>query len=196
MILPILILLSVVAFDFSRYILYLRKVALASSTMAELIARNDTGKISQADILAFSRAQLVIFPEAMQSARGQGKSVWDITKWSLSGVQFKTTANCTSNCTYTPYVAWSSGKGRPCAVPLLAAADTDPPAPTTLPTDTFGPNFLIVADVVFTYTPVVAQSIIGTVNIAKSFYVPPRYVSAIAFDTSAGSTSAWACTVP
>lgn len=196
LILPVLVLIAVATFDLARYIICIRKIEMAASTMAELLARNDTKKVSQTDLLAVSRAQLVIFPESMQAARDQKVSVWTLLKWSLSGVQFKTTAGCTSNCTYVPYVSWTSGQGRPCTVPLSSAPNTSKPTATTLPSDTFGPGFLVVADVTFTYKPILLQSIIGTVVVSRSFYINPRYVSTIAFDSSAGTGSAWACVVP
>jgi Flp pilus assembly protein TadG len=192
-IVPVLILLSAVTFDLVRYVIFMRKIELAASTMADLVARNDTGTITQADILSISRAQLVIFPEAMALARDSNVSVWTLLKWSLSGVQFRTTAGCTSGCTYVPTVSWTSGQKRPCNVPLAAAANTANPSATTLPSDTFGPGFLVVADVVFSYKPLIAQSVVGSIDIAKSFYFAPRYVSAIAFDASGGTTSANAC---
>ncbi|MCJ2044806.1 pilus assembly protein [Methylobacterium sp. J-078] len=190
---PVMILLSCVSVDLVRYIFFLRKVELAASTMADLVARNDTGKITQADILSISKTQLVIFPEAMKAARDGGTSVWSLLRWSLSGVQFRTLPTCTSQCTYIPTVSWTSGQKRPCLVPLQAAPNTATPSPTTLPSDTFGPGFLVVADIVYTYKPLIAQSVVGSIDIAKSFYFAPRYVSAIAFDPSGGSTSAFAC---
>lgn len=196
LILPILILISIVTLDVVRFVIFSRKAELAASTMADLIARNDSGKITQTDLVLISKAQLVIFPEAMKAARSNGQSVWDILDWSLSGIQFKAPAICLGNCTYTPYVAWTAGDGRPCATPLTSAPNTAKPSPTTLPSDAFGTGFLVVADVVFKYTPIIAQSVIGQVNITKSFYVAPRYVSAIAFDRSAGTGTARPCVVP
>nr|WP_019903245.1 TadE/TadG family type IV pilus assembly protein [Methylobacterium sp. 77] len=196
LIMPVMTLLAFGAFDLIRYIDFVSKVELAASTLAELVSRNDTGKISQTDIATMSKAQLVIFPEAMKVARDQNVAVWSLLKWSLTGIQFKAPAGCTSNCTYSAYVAWTSGQGRPCATPMNSAANTAAPTARTLPSDTFGPGFLIVADVVFSYTPIMAQSVIGTVSIAKSFYISPRYVSSIAFDASAGIGTAWSCVVP
>ncbi|KQP72610.1 hypothetical protein ASF41_05120 [Methylobacterium sp. Leaf111] len=194
LILPLLLTLSAVTFDLVRYVIYMRKLELAASTLADLVARNDTGKITQTDILAISRSQLVMFPEAMSAAKDANVSVWTLLKWSLSGVQFTpTVAGCTSNCTYTPKVVWTSGQKRSCTTPPVAAPNTAGPSPTTLPSDTFGPGFLVVADVVFSYKPLILQSVVGSIDIAKSFYFAPRYVTAITFDPSGGSTSANAC---
>ncbi|WP_264046482.1 TadE/TadG family type IV pilus assembly protein [Methylobacterium flocculans] len=192
-VLPLLILLSVVAFDLIRYVIYMRKVELAASTIADLVARNDTGTITQTDLQAIARAQLVIFPEAMTAARDSNTSVWSLLKWTLSGVQFRKPPTCLTNCTYVATVAWSAGLKRPCLTPLTSVANTAGPSPTTLPSETFGPGFLVVADVVFSYKPLIAQSVVGSIDIAKSFYVAPRYVSSIAFDTTGGTTSAGAC---
>lgn len=194
LILPLLITLSAVTFDLVRYVIYMRKVELAASTLADLVARNDTGKITQTDILAISRSQLVMFPEAMSAAKDANVSVWTLLKWSLSGVQFtQTVPSCTANCTYTPKVTWTSGQKRSCTTPPVAAPNTAGPSPTTLPGDTFGPGFLVVADVVFSYKPVILQSVVGSIDIAKSFYFAPRYVAAITFDPSGGINAANAC---
>ncbi len=194
LILPLLITLSAVTFDLVRYVIYMRKVELAASTLADLVARNDTGKITQTDILAISRSQLVMFPEAMSAAKDANVSVWTLLKWSLSGVQFtQTVPSCTANCTYTPKVTWTSGQKRSCTTPPVAAPNTAGPSPTTLPSDTFGPGFLVVADVVFSYKPVILQSVVGSIDIAKSFYFAPRYVAAITFDPSGGINAANAC---
>lgn len=192
-IVPILILLSMVTFDLVRYVIYLRKVELATSTMADLIARNDSGKITQAELLAISRSQLVMFPEAMDAARESNASVWSLLKWTLSGVQFRQPPTCTGTCPYEPKVAWTSGQKRPCGTVLTAVPNGTTPSPTTLPSETFGPGFLVVADVVFSYKPLIAQSVVGSIDIAKSFYVAPRYVSAIAFDPTGATTTANAC---
>ena len=194
LILPLLITLSAVTFDLVRYVIYMRKVELAASTLADLVARNDTGKITQTDILAISRSQLVMFPEAMSAAKDANVSVWTLLKWSLSGVQFtQTVPSCTANCTYTPKVTWTSGQKRSCTTPPVAAPNTAGPSPTTLPSDTFGPGFLVVADVVFSDKPVILQSVVGSIDIAKSFYFAPRYVAAITFDPSGGINAANAC---
>lgn len=194
LIVPVMIILSAVTFDLVRYIIMMRKVELAASTLADLVARNDTGSITQTDILAISRAQLVMFPEAMKAAREQNVSVWTLLKWSLSGVQFRTLPlGCTTTCTFVPRVTWTSGQGRSCSDVLVAAPNTAGPSPATLPNDTFGPGFLVVADVVFDYKPLIAQSVVGSVRIAKSFYLAPRYVAGIAFDPSGGTTTARAC---
>jgi hypothetical protein len=75
----------------------------------------------------------------------------------------------------------------------VPAPNTAGPSPTTLPSDTFGPGFLVVADVVFSYRPLILQSVVGPIDIAKSFYFAPRYVTAITFDPSGGINSANAC---
>lgn len=194
LIMPLLITLSAVTFDLVRYVVYLRKIELAASTLADLVARNDTGKISQTDILAISRSQLVMFPEAMSAAKDANVSVWTLLRWSLSGIKFtQTVASCTANCTYTPKVVWTSGQKRSCTTPPVAAPNTAGPSPATLPSDTFGPGFLVVADVVFSYKPLILQSVVGSIDIAKSFYFAPRYVAAISFDSSGGTSSANAC---
>lgn len=203
-ILPILLVLALVAFDLARYTIYARKAHLAAATMADLLARvdpdpnlgNNAGRLTWANLDSVFRTQLVVFPELMEEAQVRKESVWTTVKATLSGVQFKGSAGCQSNCTYTPYVAWTAGQGRPCATPLTGAATTAQPSPTTLPQDIFGPGFLVVADLLFEYRPIFMRSVVGTVTIRRSFYATPRYVSSIVYDPSAGSGTAWTCVLP
>ncbi|AWN34601.1 TadE/TadG family type IV pilus assembly protein [Methylobacterium radiodurans] len=203
-ILPILLVLALVGFDLARYTIYVRKAHLAAATMADLLARvdpdpslsNNAGRITWANLDSVFRTQLVVFPELMEEAQIRNEWVWNTVKSSLSGITFKTQAGCQSNCTYTPYVAWTGGQGRPCATPLTGAATTAQPSPSTLPADIFGPGFLVVADLLFEYRPMFLRSVVGTVTIRRSFYAIPRYVSSIVYDPNAGAGNAWVCTVP
>ena len=138
----------------------------------------------------------MIFPEVMKAAQARNQWVWSTILSSVSGIQFKPQANCSGTCTYTPYVAWTSGQGRPCATPLTAAPATAQPDPALLPADTFGPGFLVVADVMFDYVPIFLRSVVGTVRIRRSFYIAPRYVPTIAYSAGAGSSFSWACPIP
>lgn len=203
-ILPILLVLALVAFDLARYTIYVRKAHLAAATMADLLSRvdpdttlgNNAGRLTWANLDSVFRTQLVVFPEIMEEAQNRKEWVWNTVKASLSGIQFKTQAACKSNCTYTPYVTWTSGQGRPCATPLTGTATTAQPSPSTLPADIFGPGFLVVADLLFEYRPIFLRSVVGTVTIRRSFYAPPRYVSSIVYDPTAGTGNAWVCVVP
>ncbi len=194
--LPVLAVLAIVAFDLARYTIYVRKAHLAASTMANLIARNDTGTINQNDLDAIFQTQLVVFPEIMKAARDRNQWVWATVLSSLSGIQFKTLGACGVTCVYVPYVAWTSGQGRPCGTPLIAAPAAAAPSPSTIPADIFGSGFLIVADVSFVYVPIFLRSVVGTVTIRRSFYIAPRYVTSIAYSAAAGSSFTWGCTIP
>ena len=86
-------------------------------------------------------------------------------------------STCTSNCSYIANVVWNSGPNkRTCGVPLTAVPDTSVPSKTTLPTDVFGPGSLLVVDIVFNYTPIFGLGLFGTISIARSAYLAPRYV--------------------
>ncbi|MBE7197973.1 MAG: pilus assembly protein [Parafilimonas terrae] len=203
-ILPILLVLALVAFDLARYTIYVRKAHLAAATMADLLARadpdpalgNSTGRLTWSNLDSVFRTQLVVFPELMKEAQIRNEWVWSTVRASLSGIQFKTQSGCQSNCTYTAYVAWTAGQGRPCATPLTGAATAAQPSPSTLPSDIFGPGFLVVADLVFEYRPLFLRSVVGTVTVRRSFYAPPRYVSSIVYDPTASAGNAWVCVVP
>jgi len=198
LVLPLLLLIALASVDVVVFMNDSHKLQLAASTMGELVAGNDTGKITQAGLDTVFQSQLVIFPEVMQVAQDRKMWVWDTILSSISGVTFKASSGCagTGTCTYTPYVAWTSGQGRPCGTPLTPASNSAAPSPATLPQDTFGAGFLIVVDVMFDYKPFLASSVIGNVRIKQSYYVAPRYVPSVAFDASAGSSFAKACTVP
>lgn len=198
LILPVVLFIALASVDVVLFMKSSHKVQLAASTMGELVAGNDTGKITQAGLDTVFQSQLVVFPEVMQVAQDRNMWVWDTILSSISGVTFKASSGCASNgnCTYTPYVAWTSGQNRPCGTPLTPTSSSAPPSPGTLPQDTFGPGFLIVVDTMFDYRPLFASSVIGTVRIKYSYYVAPRYVPSIAYDSSAGSSFSKACTVP
>jgi hypothetical protein len=133
---------------------------------------------------------MVIFPQMLQDAARKGISWKNDISISIAGVLFTgKPAGCTpSNCSsYDANVVWNSGPNkRTCGVLLTPAPDTATPSPTTLPTDVFGPGSLIVVDIVYNYAPIFGSvftklfgsPLFGTIPIARSAYLAPRYVQA------------------
>lgn len=60
------------------------------------------------------------------------------------------------------------------------------PSKTTLPADVFGPGSIIIVDVVFNYTPIFGLGLFGTIPIARSAYLSPRYVPLIKYAVVSG----------
>jgi hypothetical protein len=50
----------------------------------------------------------------------------------------------------------------------------------------FGPGSIIVVDVLFNYTPIFGLGLFGTIPIARSAYLAPRYVSLIKYAVVSG----------
>jgi hypothetical protein len=128
----------------------------------------------------------------LQDAARKGISWKNDISVSIAGVLFSgLPANCTTSCTsYTANVVWNSGPNkRTCGVALTSAPDTAAPSKTTLPADVFpvAPSqgaLLIVVDIVYNYTPIFGSTftalfgspLFGTIPIARSAYLAPRYV--------------------
>ena len=68
----------------------------------------------------------------------------------------------------------------------MPVADSARPSPTTLPTDTYGPGSVIVVDIDYTYLPLVANRFLSGIQIKRSFYIQPRYVSVVTYQPDDG----------
>lgn len=71
-------------------------------------------------------------------------------------------------------------------MPLTSVPDTAVPSKTALPADVFGPGSIVVVDIVFSYTPIFGFGLFGTVPIARSAYLSPRYVPLIKYVVVSG----------
>jgi len=121
---------------------------------------------------------MIVFPDVLADARAKHIAWSNDISINISSVRFSATpADCTTSCSYTANVIWTSGNSpRPCGVNLSAVPDTSSPSPATLPTDVYGPGSIIVVDARYNFTPWFASAFINSIPIARSAYVAPRYV--------------------
>lgn len=187
---PFLILLFLGGFELTRYVNSMRKLTYTSNAIAQMLAQNTSGSVGDDELHFYFDASLITFPEMLSDSLAKGMAWWSDIHIAMSSVAFKpTVTGCTSGCTYKANTAWSYGDyARACGVPLVSTANTSPPSPTTLPSDVFGPGSLIVVDVVYNYTPIVAPQIFGTMTIRRSAYIQPRYVSLVTYSSGGMAT--------
>jgi Flp pilus assembly protein TadG len=188
LVLPLLVMLMLGSVEVARVIIAARNVTAVATTASEMLSQG-TRPVQYGDLHFASESTMVIFPQILQDAAQKGISWKNDIAISIAGVCFSPlgstdcTLQCTSNCVAN--VAWNSGPNkRTCGVPLTSAPDTAVPSKTTLPADVFGSGSLLVVDVVFNYTPMFGSAftalfgspLFGTIPIARSAYLAPRYV--------------------
>jgi TadE-like protein len=188
LLLPLLIMLMLGSVEVARVIIAARNVTAVATTASEMLSQ-ETGTVDYVNLHFATDSTMVIFPQILQDAAQKGISWKNDISVSIAGVCFSPngstdcTLPCTSNCTAN--VVWNSGPNkRTCGVPLTSAPDTAAPSTTTLPADVFGEGSLIVVDIVYNYTPIFASTftalfghpLFGTIPIARSAYLAPRYV--------------------
>jgi Flp pilus assembly protein TadG len=192
LVLPLLVMLMLGSVEVARVIIAARNVTAVATTAAEMLSENITTRTDYVDLDFAVASTMVIFPQILQDAAQKGISWKNDISISIAGVLFTgLPAGCTTNCTsYTANVVWNSGANkRACGVNLTSAADTAAPSNTTLPADVFpvapllGAS-LIVVDIAYNYTPLFGSAftalfgspLFGTIPIARSAYLAPRYV--------------------
>lgn len=177
-------------FDITRYTIAARRVTSISSTIGQLLSVNSSGTVNYTDLQFYHDSAMILFPQLLTDAVQQGNQWSSDIAITMSSVTFsKTSSSCTSSCTYTPKVIWTSGTNpRSCTVALTSVSDTAAPTSKTLPQDVFGATSLLVVDVTYTFRPMVAQRYIGNLSIVRSYYVSPRYVATVNYTVSSGDT--------
>ncbi len=184
---PFLIVCLLAGFEIAKYIAAIRHIGSLASSIAQQIAQNTTGTIQPTDVTFLSDSTMVLFPGILKDAAQKGISWQNDIQITMSGINFTTVPiGCKSSCTYSPAVAWSAGtrglsSWRSCLIPPLQAPNTAPPSLLTLPVDTYSPGFLVVVDVLYSYTPFVATQLFNPLTIRRTFYVQPRFVTMIKF---------------
>jgi hypothetical protein len=188
LVLPLLVMLMLGSVEVARVIIAARNVTAVATTASEMLSQG-TRPVQYGDLHFASESTMVIFPQILQDAAQKGISWKNDIAISIAGVCFSPpgstacTLPCPSNCVAN--VAWNSGPNkRTCGVPLTSAPDTASPSKTTLPADVFGQGSLLVVDIVYNYTPMFGSiftalfgsPLFGTIPIARSAYLAPRYV--------------------
>lgn len=195
LVLPVLIILMLGSVETARAIIAARSVTAVATTAVEMLSENVTKRVDFINLHFAADSTMVIFPQMLQDAARKGVSWKNDISVSMAGVCFSPagstncTLACTSNCTAN--VVWNSGSNkRTCGTPLTSAPDTAAPSKTTLPADVFPAagaapgGSLLVVDIVYNYTPMFGSvftalfgsPLFGTIPIARSAYLAPRYV--------------------
>ncbi len=211
LIFPCLLMLMLLGFQVVAYVNAVRRVELLATSISEMISQapppspsTTIATVSAADIHFSYDAGLVVFPYLMKDAARQNMSWWQDIEIDYASIQFTAIpgANCNGkpdlSACYLASVVWTSSgttglNYRPCVIPQLAASNTAAPSNTTLPAGIFGPNSIIVVDVVFTFTPTFGARYMPAFRIARSTYVKPRYATLINFNTANNDGIATLC---
>jgi Flp pilus assembly protein TadG len=192
LVLPLLVMLMLGSVEVARVIIAARNVTAVATTAVEMLSENITTRVDYVDVDFAVASTMVIFPQILQDAAQKGISWKNDISVSIAGVLFTgLPAGCTTSCTsYTANVVWNSGANkRTCGALLTSAPDTAAPSKTTLPADVFpvtpspGASLLVV-DIAYNYTPMFGSiftalfgsPLFGTIPIARSAYLAPRYV--------------------
>jgi hypothetical protein len=162
--------------------------------LAETPANNSAtdagdGVVSANDVLFYYNSAMFTFPEALSAANAQGVNWWGLLSVQMSSINFvPTPSTCTSNCTYTAKVVWTSG-ARACGSTITAVSDTSTYSPTTLPSDVFAAGSKIVVDVSYLWKPTIGAAYLPSIPIQRSVYLSPRYVPIVEAQALGAATS-------
>lgn len=185
---PAFIVLSLVGVDTTRYVFATRQVEDVAVTIGQMISVEQDGQVNYVDLQFYHDSAMVIFPQVLADSAQQSKKWGNDIGISMASIQFTaTSSSCTSNCTYTPKVLWTGGTTpRSCTALPTSTTDTARSSSTTLPASAYGAGSIIVVDVAFSFRPTIAPSFMTTIPISRSYYVAPRYVSAITYQAKSG----------
>ena len=199
-VLPMLVMLMLGGIQLVTYVNATRKVELVAQSISQMLSQavpppgSTIATVNATDLHFSYDASLVLFPSLMKDGPRQGLQWWQDIAINYASVSFtQTSTGCSDpadmSACYTANVVWTSsgtpgGNERPCAIPLLPAANAAPPSPGTLPRSVYGPGTLIVIDVVFTFKPSFGAKFFPESRIARSVYVQPRYATLVNYDTA------------
>lgn len=132
-----------------------------------------TNVLTASDAVTASTAIYAVRPSLIPATATQQ---FGVTLTSV--VLVPTPSGCTSGCSYRADVAWSASlqgnaPARPCGT-LAAAPDGAPASPTTLPVDAFSPSPILIADVMYQFTPLLTTPFGGTFTMREAAYLAPR----------------------
>lgn len=180
---PLLVLLFVGSIDASRAVTAANRASYVADTIAELVSRMASDRLSADGIYGFIRTAPLIDADILQYGRQIGSTnLSALVNVTVSSVAFtKANPACTANCTYLAATIFSralSGVARPCD-PLLSVPDTAPTTPVTLPASAFGPVSLVVVDVEVFFKPRFLGALPLPTKFRRSAYFRPRQVAQI-----------------
>lgn len=196
---PLLLALAAGAFELSRAVSASRQLTTLTNSMANMLATNTTATVTYIDLHYAANSTMLIFPQILSNSHAKNIAWGADVTISMAGVIFTpTVTGCTNSCTYKANIVWTGGAEKracgthPSSVPNGSAFST-----TTLPAGMFTPianpqggylppNFAVVIDVSYAWTPLVFSNFFGTITLARSAYVNPRYVTEIKYSAING----------
>jgi Flp pilus assembly protein TadG len=160
LLLPVMIMLYVGGIEVSNGFTIKRKVINATSALADLVTRTEEiGSTEMENILEAATAVITPYDAANMRIK-------------LMGVSIDPDGAAT--------VAWGAVKDDTCPI---EGATVDLPDGVAI-----ADSFLIVAEVHYSFKPVIGYTIIGTRDIAEIFYLKPRLSGTIPYDGECVST--------
>lgn len=162
LILPVMLLLYLGSAEITQALMASRKATLVARTLSDLTAQQTTQvPVVDADLTnIFAAATDIMAPFSATPLQ-----------MTITSVEF--VADASSSTGYDAKPQWTSvqngGVPRPCAI-LTPVSDSTTPTSTNLPTGVYAQGALVVADVVYTYTPSFGSSL---TNISRLFSSQP-----------------------
>jgi len=186
---PVLVLLLFGAYDLSRGADAVRGLTRLSNSIATMLATNTTGYVNYTNLHYAFDSAAVVFPEVLRDAASKNIAWRNDVSISMAGVGFApTVVGCTVGCAYVSQILWTSGSmNRACGTSPVAVADNSAESnPLALPDDLFTPvatpsganlppNFVIVVDVKYTWSPLIARAFLPSISFQRSAFLVPRY---------------------
>lgn len=191
--LPVLGLMLLGFVELDRYAWATRQLEVSANAIAQMLSQSQ--KVEPADMKYAQDSLMVLFPRALQDGSRLNQQWDNLIKVGMSTVGFAPTVpGCVSACTYQAKVSWSGGSDRrPCNTAMTPVPDNATPSKTTLPSDLYGPNSIIVVDLTFAYQPLFAANIFGPLTIKRSSYLQPRYVNNLPYSVAGGDSFVTTC---
>lgn len=193
--LPVLGLMLLGFVELDRYAWAARQLELTASSIGRMLSQSTT-PLQPVDVKFARDSAMVLFPQVLGDSARAGHVWSDDISVTMSSVDFRNlTPGCSgAACVYEARVAWSGGPTkRPCNAPLAAAPNSATPTPTTLPTDAFGPDSIIVVDLTYAYKPLFAPKLFGGFTLKRSSFLQPRYLPAVQYAIPGGDSYVTTC---
>ena len=186
LVMPFLILMFLGAVEMSRYFMISKRVSNAAANMAQLLATS-TGDRQESSLIFIAQSRLLIPTLAEDSQIGP--SYETLHPAALASIEFRpTNASCNENCIYEAFVtdsfSYQKHIGRACGK-LQQMSDDSEPSFTGVPASLYGPGSVVVADFVYTFTPLFGARFIKNFVIHRAAFLAPRYLDTVKFQRNA-----------
>jgi hypothetical protein len=186
LVMPFLILMFLGSIEASRYFMISKRVSNAAANMAQLLATS-TGDRHESGLIFIAQSRLLIPTLAEDSQIGP--SYETLHPASLASIEFRpTSAGCSDNCTYEAFVtdsfSYDKSIGRACGK-QQQISDESTPSFTGVPASLYGPGSVVVADFVYTFTPLFGARFVKNFVIHRAAFLAPRYLDTVKFQRNA-----------